>query len=90
MSSSRRQSPGDAAQRALELAVAHLEAMDTRGWTWECGLATPDLLDSARSGKIPRRWIVPIHWSREGSSLDGPSIVIVDIESEEARVQAAP
>lgn len=88
MSASIRLSKSEAAQRALDLARAHVASVDARGWSWECGAASPDPINpDCRGRKTPRRWVVPVQWSKDSAILDGPGIILVDVETGDAQLQ---
>jgi hypothetical protein len=57
-----------------------MSQQDTRGWEWTVSAASPDPCNPKRMGrKIATQWIVPVAYSRDGSVLDGPGILRVNI-----------
>jgi hypothetical protein len=86
-----RLSKQEVAIRAIELAKERIAAMPTKGWEWECKEAFPHLLDpSDGDRKIPRKWVVSVMWSKDGTLFDGPSVIIVDVESGTTQVVDTP
>jgi hypothetical protein len=74
----------NAEEKALALANSFLSSRNTEGWTWKCVRATPDLrAENNKNRKNHIKWSVLVEWSKSGSILDGPGIVLVDIEKEE-------
>ena len=73
-------SKAKAAKLALKLAHKFLSAQDSLGWEWELSSAEPDAIEPCRKGrKIPTKWTVGVQYSRSGSPLDGPAILLIDI-----------
>jgi len=91
MSASFRLSKNEAAQKALDLARAHIASTDTRGWSWECKSPTPDSINPEYRGrKTPRRWTVCVEWSKNGSIFDGPGIIFVNVETGDVQLHEGP
>lgn len=81
----RRLTHEQAAMKAAELARAFVAAQRTgRGWQYDIGAATPSRTDTDRDGKVARRWVVRIQWTHGDATVDGPSLVNVNIETGEA------
>ncbi|WP_252270981.1 hypothetical protein [Pseudomonas subflava] len=77
----------EAEEKALALANSFLSSQSTQGWEWKCVGAKPDLTaENSKDRKIYIKWSVLVEWSKSGSILDGPSIVLVDIEKEECAI----
>lgn len=59
-------------------------------WLWECGDAAPDRLKSENPDcRVPRHWKVSVQWTtKDGSTIDGPSLVAVDIEAGNASFES--
>lgn len=74
-------SNSEAKETAIELAVSFLTTQPPKaGWEWEILDASPDLFASeARDRKTPICWAVVVEWSRNGSVIDGPAVLRVNI-----------
>lgn len=75
----RRMSSVEAAAEATRLAADFLSSADSKGWTGNLGDAKPDPIESQKEGKIHRYWISLVHWTKDGSELDGPAVIRVDL-----------
>lgn len=66
--------------KALRLAEKHLAGQDNNGWTLKCVSAKPDyMLSPATHRKVPTKWSVIVECSKDGATLDGPMLLVVDI-----------
>ena len=63
---------------ALKLADDFLKSIGTKGWSYTFKNAKSHLTDGTINHK---EWVVVIQYSKDGAVLDGPAILIVDIES---------
>ncbi len=90
MNTIRRLSRHEASEKATAIARQLAESTDMKGWTWELGRATPDTIETESVGKTPRHWISLVSYSREGSFLDGPAVIHVDLQSEAASWRESP
>ena len=76
----RRMSMQEAQMAADEIAGAFIQSADTRGFTPALQSASPDPLCTEHIGKVPRSWLTLVDWrSSEGSLIDGPSVLRVDL-----------
>jgi len=75
----RRMSPKMAVIEATNLASTFLAQKDSRGFFGELGDATPDPIETEKLGKVPRYWNSLVRWSKDGSELDGPAIILIDL-----------
>jgi hypothetical protein len=74
----------EAATAALALAESFLASQNSRVWEWKCVDVKPDLSASDnKDRKISVKWSVTVEYSKDGSLLDGPGIVFVDIRKKE-------
>ena len=80
----RRLSHEQAAVLATDIASTFVHSQPLKGWQCEVGPATPDHTTPECDGKTPRRWSVGVRYHREGATMDGPSVVIVNLETREA------
>lgn len=86
-----RSSKQDAALIAVEVAAECLARLPSNGWKWECQSAVPDPVNPDRRGrKVPRKWVVSILWSKDGTIFDGPGTMIVDVEQRTAVLVETP
>lgn len=70
--------------KAIRLAEAYLAARHMKGWTFKCLPGEPDYIFSSPSDrKVPTKWSVVVECSKDGATLDGPIILVVDIAKEE-------
>ena len=70
--------------KALRLAEKYLVAQDSNGWTLKCVSAKPDyMLSPATHCKTPTKWAVVVECSKDGVTLDGPMVLVVDLAREE-------
>jgi len=72
-------SPEQAAAEAMTLASAFFAAEDSKGFVGELGDPTPDPIETEKHGKVQRYWITLVRWSRDGSEMDGPSMIRIDL-----------
>ena len=69
-----------AAAKAKEIATQFMSSIDTNGWSWEFAAAIPDPANPELQGrKVANRWVVVVRWTREGCTVDGGGVVVVDI-----------
>ena len=74
----------EASKKALALAESYLSSQNSRGLEWKCVEAKPDLSASDnKDRKTYVKWSVIVEYTKNGSLLDGPGIVLVDIRKEE-------
>ena len=86
-----RLSKDEAELRAVELAQSRIASMSAHGWQCEIGGAIPDPLNPNHGGrKVPRRWVVSVHWSKDGTLFDGPAGIIVDVETGATQLVEGP
>ncbi len=70
--------------KALALAESFLSSNDLKGWDWKCVEANPDLRsDDNKDRKTYIKWSVIVEYSKGGNFLDGPGVVLVNIQSKE-------
>jgi hypothetical protein len=71
-----------AAERATQLAFAFMHRQDTKGWDWSLGDAMPDPIDPNKDGrKIATQWIVVVNYAKDRTTLEGGSVVKVNIKN---------
>lgn len=79
----------EAEAEAMQIADAFVAANcpEESPWRWTCLGARPDIISSGyKRRKTVIKWSVTVQWiPMDGSVMDGPSIVCVNIESKEAR-----
>ena len=57
-----------------------MSRQNTRGFTWTLSSASPDVLNPDCKGhKIATQWTVLVIYSLDGSTLDGPAVLRVNI-----------
>jgi hypothetical protein len=79
----RRFSRGEAEAEAIRLAKEFVAANGGAGWT--CGGAKPDnLAPGYKRRKNVIKWSVLFDRAIDGATVDGPAIVLVDIETGDA------
>ena len=93
-----RLSKEQAEAKANEIATKFMSSIDTKGWSWRCGVAMPDPINPDRQGrKIATRWVVAVEWTyaewekviSEGGTIDGwHSFVVVDISAGTASLKS--
>jgi hypothetical protein len=78
-------SNSEAKEAAIELAVSFLASQPSKpGWEYKVVDASPDLLaNEARDRKTVICWVVVVEWSRDGSVVDGPAILGVNIRTKQ-------
>ena len=70
--------------KAIRLAEQHLATQDSKGWVFKCVSSRPDYTMSPATGrKVPTKWSVVVECSKDGATLDGPLVLIVDIAKDE-------
>jgi hypothetical protein len=81
-------SKSEAQTEALRLAESFVAATigEDRSWSWECCPPQPDVLSAGyKRRKTVIKWSVAVRLTRHGAVVDGGPIVLVDIETKEAR-----
>jgi len=76
-----RVSNSEAKETAIELTVSFLTTQPPApDWEWQVVDASPDLFASeARDRKTWICWVVVLEWSKNGSVVDGPALLRVNI-----------
>jgi hypothetical protein len=70
--------------KAIRLAERYLAAQDSKGWTFKCVSGKPDYTFSAATDrKVPTKWSVLVECSKDGATIDGPLVLVVDIARDE-------
>lgn len=82
MNDLRRMSYDQAAEVADKLASEFFSQFDAKGWTGELGRATPDPIETVKIGKVQRYWVALVQWSKDGSVMDGPSVINIDLSEQ--------
>ncbi|MDO5693441.1 MAG: hypothetical protein Q4G70_13370 [Pseudomonadota bacterium] len=76
----------EAKAKALALAESFLASRNQKGWDWKCIEANPDPLSPrCNNRKTHAKWSVIVEYSKNGSVLDGPGVILVDLQSGECR-----
>jgi len=74
----------EAEEKAISLAEQFLASHNNLKWDWKCIAAKPDLIDvDNKERKTFTKWSVIVEWSQNGSIVDGPGVVLVNISSDE-------
>lgn len=80
-----------ASELATALAKEFMSKQDTRGWNWECGVAQPAPIDPEfKDRKVASRWVVAVRYFKVNATLDGPAILLVNINESTVTVKESP
>ena len=75
----------------MQLARDFMRDQDTRGCEWKLEAARPDSIDpECRGRKIATRWVVCVHYKKNGTLVDGPAGIIVNIADGTAAFMESP
>ena len=75
----------------MQLARDFMREQDSRGWDWDLEAAYPDPIDpECRGRKIATRWVVCVQYKKNGSLLDGPAVISVNIANGSAAFMESP
>lgn len=81
----------DAVEKAIQLASDFMCEQDTQDWEWDIGAALPDSIDPEYGGrKIATRWVVSVHYKKQGAQFDGPAAIAVNIADGSASFMESP